>query len=497
MSKKKKKNSKHKHQEATPTVSKVAKRYIKNNISGNYGLYSFGNCPACKKGNAQLIADADNVPIIRFIENLYQVNSFDYLECENCETKYLPKFMQLRNMDTQEVILNDPIKNVGKKQEDTLSSDPTVSILNNLIENKEFFNTFIDVSLEYYDSIVKELKNDEILAALERMKPESILPSNAALLRKYVKNYILDQGEKLQFLQLVCHDFLLQLFRRNPVSGWVTNSFINEYGFHRLFIALAYAPLPPEVEVHRYRALKQLQEHNSKLFKQMASTHPHIHVIFSIMSEQEYWSTKATSLEQENEQLQARLKELESKLSTSYDEIERNKREKTEKSNRSTEDIQKIKELKGFINELKEELDRLYSIVGKEEVPETIEEEVQMIEDEQDINLQPNSLSMLQDKKVALIGGMRTKEQQSKFDTITILAHDGRKLDPTYYKTIQQADIIILITTYCSHATMWLTKASALANDKVILFEKNINVPLLLQKANEYLMKKENVVSKF
>ncbi|OLS40823.1 hypothetical protein [Bacillus sp. MRMR6] len=495
MSKNKKKKSNHKQQEAAPSVSKVAKRYIKNNIIGDYGLYSFGTCPSCKKGNAQLIADAENVPIVLFIENLYQVNSFDYIDCEICETRYFPKFMQVRNMDTQEVILNDPLKNIGKKQEVFPSNDPTDSMLNNLIENQEFFNTFIDICLEYYDSIIKELKNDEIKAALERMKPDAILPSNASLLRKYVKNFILEQDEKVQFLQQVCQEFLLELFRRNPVSGWVTNSFISEYGFHRLFIALAYAPLPLELEIHRYRALRQLQETNAKPFDKLAGTLPHIPVVLSMMSEQEYWSSTATKFEQENEQLKARLKELESKLGTAYDQIERNK-QITERSERSLEDIQKIKELKGFINELKEELDRLYSIVEKEEVHDAIEEEVQVIEDKPETDFNPNSLSMLQDKTVALIGGVRTKEHQSKIDSITILAHDGRKLDPTYHQTIQQADIIILITTYCSHETMWLTKATALANDKVILFEKNINVPLLLQKANEFLMKKENVISK-
>ena len=484
------KKKKHKQQVETPNVSKAAKRYLENNLVGNYGLYTFGKCPSCKKGNTQLIADADNVPIISFIENLYRVNSFDYITCENCETKYLPKLVQLRNSDTQEVILNDPLKNLQKKMEHTFESDPSESVLKNIIEHNEFFNTFIEACLEYFDEIIKELTKDEILQAIKIVRPDAILPSSMALLRKYINNYVIEKEQRIQFLQATSQSFLVEFFTRNPIGGWVNKTIINKFGFHRLFIALAYVPLPPEVEVFRYRALKELQVNNSKLFEHLSVEFPYMNVMFSVMNEQEFWSKKANKLEQENEQLKAHVRETEDKLGTAYGEIEKLKQESKQKSDRSSEDVQKIKELKGFINELKDELERLYSFVPIEEVSEETQEEVKVVEGEKEVNIQPEALSMLQDKRVAIIGGVRTREQKSKFEDITILTHDGRKLDPTFYQTIQIADIIILITTYCSHATMWLTKASAIANDKIILFEKNVNVSLLLERANEFLMKK-------
>ena len=80
---------------------------------------------------------------------------------------------------------------------------------------------------------------------------------------------------------------------------------------------------------------------------------------------------------------------------------------------------------------------------------------------------------------------MKSRKDQVEKEDVTILFHDGRKIDPHYYQVMQQADIIILITNYCSHSTMWETKSQAILEDKVIFYETHSNLLLLLNKVSE------------
>jgi len=111
--------------------------------------------------------------------------------------------------------------------------------------------------------------------------------------------------------------------------------------------------------------------------------------------------------------------------------------------------------------------------------PETQVHAVNLEETEEDIS-QNSSLEVLKGKVVAIIGGQRQRQATSKMYPCDIIVHPGEPLDPEFYQALKQADIIVVLTQFVSHACMWEAKAYALQEDKGIYFAKGLNLGKIL-----------------
>ena len=475
--KKKKKNKKKVTKQLV--ISRVAEKYLSSDVVGNYCVKTVANCPQCRNVVSSLIADASDVPILLFIENLHQIKGFGHIHCKDCNVKFLPKHIQVRNFDTDEVILTHPLNALGIRPKDSLDRDPKEVFLETVKENPDFFNRFIDDCIKHFEKVVQELSVEEITEALAVLQRENVFSNNIKSLRSYVLHNVSDEEDKRVFLQSACKEFLLSFMKRIPMADWVDDL---SQGIRRTLIALVHVPLPKELERYRIHSFKYIQSTSKKVFEKFVNDYPYISSILVVLEESEELSKKATKFEVENEELRAKVKDLESKNHLLKKELHIQKEKQHTEMFESVDVIEKNKHLKAFIKELKEELKRLNDLI------EPASETEELIEiDERDLENSEDELieNVLQGKKVAIIGGMKSRKDQVEKEDVTILFHDGRKIDPHYYQVMQQADIIILITNYCSHSTMWETKSQAILEDKVIFYETHSNLLLLLNKVSE------------
>ena len=430
---------------------------------------------------SSLIADASDVPIQLFIENLHQIRGFGHIHCKDCDVKFVPKHIQVRNFDTDEVILTNPLNHLGIRPKDSIDGDAKEAFLENILENPDFLNRFIDDCLKYFEKVVQELSVKEMTGALAVLQRENVFSNNIKSLRSYVLHNVSNEEDKRVFLQSACEEFLLSFMTRNPMT-WIDDLSLRQWGIHRTLIALVHVPLPKELERYRFHSFKYIQSTSKKAFEKFVNDYPYVASVLVILEESEELSKKATKFEVENEELRVKVKDLESKNHLLKKELQLQKEKQQTEVFESVNMVEKNKHLKAFIKELKEELKRLNDLI------EPASETEELIEiDERDLENSEDELieNVLQGKKVAIIGGMKSKKGQVEKDDVTILFHDGRKIDPHYYQVMQQADIIILITNYCSHSTMWEAKSQAILEDKVIFYETHSNLLLLLNKVSE------------
>lgn len=464
-------------------VSRVAKKYLSSNVVGNYCVKTVANCPQCRNMVSSLIADASDVPIRLFIENLHQIKGFGHIHCKNCDVKFVPKHIQVRNFDTDEVILTNPLNHLGIKPKDSLDGDVKEEYLKSILDNPDFLNSFINDCIKHFEKVVQDLSVKEITEALSVLQRENIFSNNIKSLRSYVLNNVSNEEDRRLFLQCSCEEFLLSFMTRNPMANWIDDLSLRQWGIQRTLIALVHVPLPKELERYRFHSFKYIQSRSKKVFEKFVCAYPYVASVLVVLEESEELSKKATKFEVENEELRVKVKDLESKNHLLRKELHIQKEKQHTEVLGTVGVMEKNKHLKAFIKELKEELNRLNELIEpanetEEALIEIDEKEIESFQDELIENV-------LQDKKVAIIGGMKSRKGQIEKDDVTILFHDGRKIDPQYYQVVQQADIIILITNYCSHSTMWETKSQAILEDKVIFYETHSNLVLLLNKVSE------------
>lgn len=344
----------------------------------------------------------------------------------------------------------------------------------------EFWEKYTDYALANWRDMISELQDFEFKDAYKTLH----IDTNARTVAQYRKdalNRFKTVEEKQSFWRAANEYFIYQhLLDIGPI-GWVVEKDVKYYGQKRMRFIILHFPLGESYEGMRTewigQVIKKEKGDNEFLFRRIAM----------LTDELNRTRQKITKYVLQIEELKAEQAKLQEKLSKAYEQLREEREHKTVVT-RDPADIEKIRELKSFVSELLTELKEKERLIQElqpapaETLPAPELEETQA-------GTEPDAFDALSGKTVAIIGGRRQEQAQKEYPC-TVLTHSGEHLDPEYYQTLKQADIIIVLTQFVSHLAMWETKAFALENDIPIHFLKGLNIPRLLADVAKAMKKK-------
>jgi len=317
--------------------------------------------------------------------------------------------------------------------------------------------------------MVNELVDFEFQEAYQKLGIET----NARTVAQYRKDALnrFKTVEEKQHFWRAANDYFIHhhLLEVGPL-GWSIDKDVKYYGQKRMRFIVLHFPLGEALEELRTEWIGQLikkeKGDNDFLFRRIAM----------LTDELNRTRQRITKYVHQIEELKAEQSKLQEKLSEAYEQLRKEKENKNIVT-RDPADIEKIRELKSFVSELIDELKEKDKLI-RELQPAQEEMIVPELEEAQ-IDTEPETLDILSGKTVAIIGGQRQEQAQKEYPC-NVIVHSGEALNPDFYYTLKQADIIIVLTQFVSHLAMWEAKAYALQNDVPIYFLKGLNIPRLL-----------------
>lgn len=336
----------------------------------------------------------------------------------------------------------------------------------------EFWEQYTDYAILNWRDMINELQDFEIKDAFTKMNIETHA-NTISKLRKEVLNRINTIEEKQLFWKQANDYFIYHHLLEIGAMGWDVAKDIQYYGKKRMRFIILHFPLGEETEQLRTEwigsVIQKNREDNAFLFRRISM----------LTSELNRLRSKITDYVHQIDKLKAEKTKLENKLHQAYESINRFENKKFV-YNRDIADIEKIHELKSFVNDLIQELKEKERIIHKLNPDETSTENAPVLdENENKEEVTGDKFSMLKGKTVAIIGGRRQEQAQKEY-VCQILTHPGESLDQDFYQTLKKADILVLLTQFIPHLTMWEAKAYAIENDKPIYYTKRINIQKIL-----------------
>lgn len=333
-----------------------------------------------------------------------------------------------------------------------------------------FWEKFLSYGLEHFDKIVQELKKDELIMGLTAVGESVDQKETEGRLRRQAIR-ITEQEKQKAFLRAanrdVVYDHLLDL---GPLS-WVPEEDIRRIGEMRTRFFVLNIPMDEALEPLRTKwigkVIKMGKGDNEYLYQR----------IHQLTGENERLREKITRYVHTIEELKTQIKERDEKLNRAYEKIRLLEEREEKIYERDPRDIRKIQELKSFIRELIEEL-KLRPLDEKDEKQKVIETEEVGIETEQTEEV---DLSVLDGKIIGIIGGDRGRQAKELQYPFSILTHNGQEIDEDFYRLLNESDILVILTRFISHIAMWEAKAHSIEEGKPIFFEKNINIPIIIE----------------
>lgn len=104
------------------------------------------------------------------------------------------------------------------------------------------------------------------------------------------------------------------------------------------------------------------------------------------------------------------------------------------------------------------------------------------------LNENPWDHDYLQGKTVGIIGGIRAGSA-AETDMCKIITPDGRKQDVDFHALLSRSDLIVVLTRFISHSSMWEAKAYAVEHNKQIVLESAINIQGILMNCVQFIQK--------
>ncbi|RXZ77225.1 DUF2325 domain-containing protein [Paenibacillaceae bacterium] len=434
-------------------------------------IFFVGQCVYCSKRNEQLVKDYGRM---HFKEFELQMDEDSYplrpIRCTRCGAEYSPVSILSKTAEG-EVISDSPIS-------ETIQEDPAVvEGQQNRLEffkghEEEFWQAFCLFAAEDWKAAVGELSRSEIEGAYIKLGVTAIGVKTEQQARRDAANRFTTFDTRSEFWRTANHQFIYDEMLDIGPLGWVLDLEVKMFGARRVRFVVMHMPMSDALEPTRTKHIATLfrrdKGDNAFLFRRIAQ-------------QQDEISRLRGRLREQQRQVEAKTYEVaaaEYKLSEAYKEV-RSIRDSKGVTTRSPDDIRKISELKSFASDL---LRQLREVEGtpEEEPTEITEELVEQTENDR----QPN-LSLLSGKTVSIIGGWR-KGGAGNYPC-EILTHDGRKHDPDFIQVLDDADIIVVLTRFVSHASMWEAKAWAIDQDKPILFLPEINMTRILNAVSLYI----------
>ncbi len=386
----------------------------------------------------------------------------DRFICPDCKSHILKEKVVIRdtvfnrNLHEKEIDACYMLGSIDKEKE-------ILHVLNVALNHREYFNlhkeqfwnAYSFIALQNWDVFVNELTRGELVKALGLFTQEVNNDITKAELLKMLRQLSLSDAEKMMFWKNA-NEEVIHYYLMITVFGWRMQKEIDSIGRNRAEFIFRFLPCPSEIEEIR-------KEHVSRLF---IKTPEELALLQDTISTQK---SKVSALRQENGRLM-------NKLGEAYKRIALLEQETCTVSTeiRNKDDIQKIHHLKGLIEELKNEIDQLSVEKGQVEIAEEIQLTEEPIESED-----KNPEEILKGKNILVLGGYRSSKENTE-QNYRILSHDTRRIDPSFYEHLKNADIIVVLTRYISHRAMWEAKEFAILEQKPIYYTSFTNIPTIV-----------------
>ena len=425
-------------------------------------------CKKCGRVNVETIHDYGVLTYGELDKQMDQtMHAIRPITCPKCQYETMPETIIYRD-ELRKVIITEQTISYGHATDRVEWLDGQERRFDVFKEQEaDFWEKYTAYALAHWRDMLNELVDFEFRDAYRALGIET----NARTIAQYRKdalNRFRTTEEKQQFWRAANHYFVYDhLLDIGPI-GWVLEKDVKHYGQKRMRYIVLHFPMHESLETFRTeligRLVRKEKGDNKFLFRRIGM----------LTDELTRTKNKLSNAFEQVEKLKAEKSKLEEKLSAAYGQIEKEQERKTV-IQRDPADIQKIHELKSFVGELLAELkqkNQLLSELRQEKVHSPVELSEQ--EDES-----TDALERLQGKTVAIIGGWRQEQAQQEYPC-QVLVHPGDRLDVEFYRTLKQADVMIVLTQFISHMAMWEAKAYALQHDVPIYFVKGLNIPKLL-----------------
>ncbi|MGG1650457.1 DUF2325 domain-containing protein [Paenibacillus sp. NRS-1780] len=433
-------------------------------------VYLVGRCTKCKHYNELMVHDYGRLPYSKLEDEMDRTNHpIRPISCNKCGTEYKPQQLVYRDVvrDSEVAKVNIDYSNIIDDEKSAAMQeghDDRFKIYQK--REQEFWAAYTEFALEDWKSAVGELMRQEIEAGFAALGKKTTLKSDLHARREVLQK--IAASDRRSFWIAANQEFIVGELLDLGVMGWVPIEFAKRYGAARTRFGVMYFPIAEALEDLRTKYIgllfKRERGDNAFLLRRIGQLTDAAH-------KQTVKYNKA--LRQTDEQKHV-IAEMQDKLGVANARITELSRQQPAQS-RDSDDIRRIRELKSFVGELLAELRAI-----RPDEPEDIGESPMLDESGTDgADTSNPDLSALEGKTVAIIGGYRSRRDNGDYPC-EITTHDGRKHDPDFYAALQQADIIVVLTRFISHASMWEARTVAAQEDKPIHYAQEINIGSIL-----------------
>lgn len=446
---------------------------ILENTKLHVEVFTKGTCPNCGRQSQWKIFDYGTMLYRELDRKLDEIShSIDSQHCQKCNYLFPPTELLYFDRISRQLIVQGKI-NYGDMtdQEDFLPMKEGHLQRREVFHKHEedFWEGYCLYAIENWREIVSDLSKDEITNAYSVLEIEfPISIRTVAQARKDVLNRLKTKEEKKQFWRTANHYFIYDhMLDLGPLS-WYVEDDLKKFGILRTRYVILHFPIAETLEGHRTKLIGKIvnrgKKDNDFLFRRISQ----------LTDEMQRVAKRGTDFFHQNQKLKAELAKTQDRLGEAYAQL-RSDGESKAVYERDPNDIRKIRELKGLVSELLAELKELRKIEPDEIEPVTIDEVP--LPTEEKLDWDP---TYLQGKKVGIIGGIRAGSPAQTIFGCELITHDGRKQDVDFHALLSKSDIIVVLTRFISHSSMWEAKAYAVENDKPIHFEQAVNLERIL-----------------
>ncbi|RJX18220.1 MAG: DUF2325 domain-containing protein [Ammonifex sp.] len=321
----------------------------------------------------------------------------------------------------------------------------------------EFWKSFTSWAAEDWPNRLKELSKIELSLGLSAVGKPAPPEMSAAAHRQHALK--LRDDEICVFWRAANRHLIEKEFLFDPPDFWNTEAWAREYGRERVLWVLLNFPLPEKLERWRTEKLAPLIKKKSgalwervrqlgqALDKQRRRAEELSRTVFDLRQEIACLQEKLSAEREERHKLLAEV----GKLRQAETPAER--------------DRAKLDRYKALVKELQEETKRLYSLLPETVSKESVTEEPQT----EAVTELPDPRETLSGKIVAAFGFAREPWRDSDAQ---ILWHHGDKWDAEAERLAKEADVLVVLTRFCSHEAMWAAKEFAADTGKPVGFAR-------------------------
>lgn len=437
-------------------------------------VFLTGRCTKCKHYNELQVYDYGVLPFEEQDAAMDHVkHSIEPIKCGKCGAEYPAEHIIyreiLRKVDAVKQEINHDYIDPETSEKMLQGHDERYEIF--AAREVEFWAAFTDYALDNWQAAVGELSKQEITEGFRSLRRSPILKTDLHARREALK---VDTADRRLFWQAANTEFIKEL-EEIGAMGWTPDAYVKMFGPGRTRFGIMYFPIADALENLRTKYIgvlfKREKGDNAFLLRRIGQLTDDAH------KQTVKYNKVLRQLDEQKHTIAA----LQDKLGIANSKI-------TELSykqplqDRNSEDAKRIRELKSFVGELLTELRELRPDEPTGTSEAALLDEV-VLHEKSEVDT-----SILKGKAVAIIGGYRARDAAGNYPCL-ILTHDGRKHDPMFYSVMQQADIIVLLTRFISHASMWEAKATALQDGKPIYFVQETNITRILNSVTEHWLK--------